>query len=84
MIIGVCIKHKGITVYLPKPNRHHDCIRYAVKELGLPIPIDESNSGFYLEGGTYLNRPEALTYARKHNQLIRPTTQKELCSEDIW
>lgn len=68
MILGVAVIQKNVMICLPKPNRHHDCIRYAVDILGLTPPIASfpHEQGFYLEDGTYLERDVALVYAKKN------------------
>lgn len=83
MIKGVVVVHKGVTICLPKPNRHHHCIAYAVNVLGLRPPIS-SDSGFYLESGKFLNRRDALVYAKEQGQIINPDAHTQLYSEDIW
>ncbi len=73
-------------ICLPKPNRHHDCIRYAVQVLGLtpPIGAGADQQGFYTAEGKYLRRAAALNHAQKHNQLINPDARRYLFSEDVW
>lgn len=82
-IIGVAIKVNGLVVALPKPNRHHDCIRWAVEVLGLDFPITNQGQGFYLSNGTYLTRTEAKRLALLTEQ-IKATNFDELYSEDLW
>ncbi len=86
MIIGVTVKRGDITVSLPKPNRHHDCIYYAHFTLGITLPTNNklSEQGFYLADGTFLNRVDALKYAKKNNQLINQQAHTQLYSEDLW
>ena len=86
MIIGVAVIQKNVMICLPKPNRHHDCIMYAVQVLGLKGPIagPAKDQGFYLGDGTYLEREEALVYAKKHDQLINKEAHAYLFSEDLW
>lgn len=87
MIIGVAIKHKGVMICLPKPNRHHHCIRYGIDVLGLERPITSlsANQGFYTADGAFLNRVEAMEYVKKVGQpIINPKPLKQLFSEDLW
>ena len=72
MILGVAVKQGGVCICLPKPDRHHDCIKYAVEVLGLKPPIGAAASaqGFYLEDGRFLNRKQALKVAKANNQLV--------------
>lgn len=86
MILGVAVIQKNLMICLPKPNRHNHCIKYAVTVLGLTPPIGglAKHQGFYLADGTYLEREEALIYAREHNQLINKDAKSYLFSEDLW
>ncbi len=86
MIIGVAVKQGNLMICLPKPNRHHHCIRYAVDVLGLTPPIGsgKNNQGFYTADGKYLMRAAALKYAKKHGQLINTEARCYLFSEDLW
>ena len=85
MIIGVAVKYGDLTICLPKPNRHHNCIREAVVTLGLIPPIGEDGQGFYLADGTYLDRVQALQYVKDNNQPLRnPQAHRQLYSEDLW
>ena len=86
MIIGVAVKEGDLMICLPKPNRHHHCIMYAVTVLGLipPIGAAEGAQGFYTAQGEFLNRTEALAHAIKHDQLISIKAKHELFSEDLW
>lgn len=83
MITGVAIKFNQLTICLPKPNRHHDVIRYMVNGFGFPAPIT-GEQGFYTDSGLFLTRTAAKRYAQKHNQLTQPTDSKYLFSEDLW
>jgi len=86
-IVGVAVKQGDLIICLPRPNRHHNCILYAVEFLGLnpPIGAGASNQGFYLADGTYLTREEALAHVLKINQPLRnPNPKKYLFSEDLW
>lgn len=86
MIIGVAIKHRDIMICLPKPNRHHDCIRYACDVLGIKPPICGlmSSQGFYTSDGVFLDRKEGLAYVKLNNQLINKQAHTNLFSEDLW
>lgn len=85
-IIGVAVKQGSLMICLPKPNRHHDCIRYAVEVLGLKPPIGAAalGQGFYLADGTYLNRQAAFRHVKQVGQPHSPEANKYLFSEDLW
>ncbi|MDH4609735.1 hypothetical protein [Pseudomonas sp. BN102] len=53
-IIGVAVRQGDLVICLPKPNRHHDCIQYAVEVLGLkpPIGAPARDQGIYPADGT--------------------------------
>ena len=86
MILGVAVIQNNVMIWLPKPNRHCDCMQYAVEVLGLtpPIGAPARHRGFYLADGTYLERKEALAYAKKHKQLVNKEARSYLFSEDLW
>ncbi|MCB0176525.1 MAG: hypothetical protein KDJ97_38860 [Anaerolineae bacterium] len=87
MIIGVAVKQGDLVICLPKPNRHHDCIRYAVEVLGLtpPIGVPAKNQGFYLADGKFLNREQAFKRVKETGQELRnEDAKKYLFSEDLW
>ncbi len=85
MIIGVAVRFNELTVCLPKPSRHADCINHAVQALGLkPENIDDSDYGFYSKTGFFFDRGEAAAIAREANQLPRDTKIKKLTSQDLW
>ena len=91
MIVGVAIKHNDIMICLPKPNRHHHCIRHAVGVLGItttPIGAKPFAQGFYTDTGVFLNRIDGRIYAIEHGQLLKQETETfnshELFSEDLW
>lgn len=93
IIMGVAVKQGDIVIALPKPNRHHDCMRYAVEVLGLepPIGVAADDQGFYLANGQYLNRKEAWKVAVEAGVKMRPSPTDGyvnksgiLFSEDLW
>ena len=85
-IIGVAVKQGDVMIALPAPNRHHNCIRYAIDVLGLtpPIGAGAENQGFYLADGTYLNRTEAFNHVKRIGQKCDPEAHRHLFSEDLW
>lgn len=84
MIIGVAIKYGDLIIALPKPNRHHDCIRYAAETLGLAPPIGRKGQGFYLATGEYLNREDAMEYMKEYYGQKITINPHILFSEDLW
>lgn len=85
-IIGVALIHNGLTIALPRPNRHADCIDYGINVLGLERPVSGStdNQGFYLADGTYLNNAEAFLHVQRIGQVCAADAKPPLSSEDLW
>ena len=84
MIIGVAIKHGDMVIGLPKPNRHHDVIKYMVQVLGIDGPVGHEGQGFYDAKGRYLDRNFARLSAMRCGQCPYPEHPTELFSEDLW
>ena len=82
----VAIRFQGTTYSLPRPNRHHDVIRFIVQETGVPtVDAHDEDQGFLDESGRYLTRRQALLSAQLHGQLLedRPVYHNLLCSENL-
>jgi hypothetical protein len=91
VIVASAIKIDG-QVFVGK--RHVDAAKAAMEILGLE-KISYRDDGFITSDLKFLNREEALIYAKEHNQYKReelarlsgctnPTILKELFSEDLW
>jgi hypothetical protein len=86
-IVGVAIiRYDGTVFSLPKPNRHHNCIR-AMAAAGDPVPI-KGKQGFITDTGRFLNRTQAGRLVESNGQYFKRTAGSypggELYSEDIW
>lgn len=92
MIIASAIKLTDNRIFVGK--RHTDATLNALEILGLqsdfkfisPIFIED---GFITSELKFLNRKEALIYAKEHNQFRRDTSNggydgEDLYSEDLW
>lgn len=64
-------------------SRHCDCIKKAVQEHGLDIPIYSHEQGFIDSLGIFRSRYEALEIAKQSGQ-IPFNFNKVLTSEDLW
>jgi len=89
MIVGVAIRSEVVTIMLPKPNRHHHCFEYLRDRLGVSvndtaIGRHALNQGFYTHTGRYLNREQALKYAKRLKQQLIGSPKHCLFSEDLW
>lgn len=89
-ITDVAIKFNGILYSLPAPNRHNDVISYIVETTDASFAdvnnVDEEDKGFLDEGGTYLNRKQALISALEFDQVkdIENIRIGQLLSENLW
>ncbi len=86
MITHVAIRFNGVIYSLPKPNRHHDVIRYIIELTGVEtVNSHGEDQGFLDSAGKYWNRSEALIIAKNNGQLRkdRPILNK-LFSENLW
>ena len=94
VIVAAAVRDAAGRVHtLPAPARHPD-IQRAMSNAAAPYPWTE---GFVDEGGSFMNRAEAMRHARQLGQL-RPRNQpadpvgaaprisakQELYSEDLW
>ena len=86
MIVGVAVKIEDITIALPKPNRHSDCIAI-LQSISLDRSVENnwgrsSNQGFIDEFGKYYTRPEASKHAFDCGQIEKD--RGAITSEDLW
>ena len=96
MIVGVAVRNENILITLPRPNRHCDCFRYCMEELGFRAPTKGIGSGKYNQGfitdeGLYLDRWEASKHVSECGQELLPDNAGQikkptspLISEDVW
>ena len=84
-ITHVAIQFQGKVYSLPKPNRHHDVIRYIVEQTGVDT-VDHTVQGFLDASGKFLTRKQALIHAEVNGQLRedRPIWANQLFSENLW
>ncbi len=84
MIKHAAIKKDNI-VYVG--HRHPDCIR-VMADCGLAWPVTKGAvQGFVTEGGTFVNRQQAVRIARECGQLIgrkKHGSEDKLYSEDVY
>jgi hypothetical protein len=81
-IIGVAIKHGGVTYSLPRPKRHSDVVAHVIAAVGEEPPQD--SRGFITNTGRYLNRVDAKKLALRNGQLANDTPSHGLFSQDLW
>jgi hypothetical protein len=84
LVEKAAIKMEDGKVYsVPRPGRHHDCIKL-IASLGYKIPII-GEQGFVLSDGTFADRIYARKVADEANQgIARDMHLDELFSEDLW
>lgn len=81
-VVAVAVKANGLTLSLPAPARHcHVLARMPARMARAVLPSDQ---GFLTSDGTFVGREEALQIAHRTGQLLKPTTHRELFSEDLW
>lgn len=94
MIIAAAVKYGDFITFLPRPARHHDVLRALYAQM---MPTAERNhesyecevQGFMTDAGTFLDRRQALLWAREYGQTLRRQPGvgyqgDELFSEDLW
>lgn len=82
-ITGVGIIVDNVLYKLPRPYRHHHCIKLAFDKLRKPITT--ASQGFITSEDRYVSREEALTIARQSGQLTQQHSHPtKLFSESIW
>jgi len=95
VITGVAIRWGAFMVALPRPARHHDCLRAAqqIADDAPGGPFQEAwnvgksgTQGFVDERGRFLTRKQAYAHVRRCGQpLIDGEVRGSiLTSEDLW
>ena len=86
-IIGVSIRYGAQEFSLLKPNRHMHVYEYLINPKYQDLGTGDENvvEGFITSELRFLNRVEAMDFAKSNGQLIgSPFQEKELFSEDLW
>lgn len=82
-IKSAAIYYNDKVYFLPRPNRHHDVLRFIHKETG-DMSIN-GVQGFVLSDGKFVGREMAKIVAIRAGQLLDHNLEaKELYSEDVW
>ena len=77
------VLESGELFELPRPYRHHHCIKIAFKKYGEQVIC--SSQGFMTSTGRYVDRQEGLAIAKAAKQLLsRHFHQRDLFSESLW
>lgn len=83
-IVAVACRIGPLTISMPAPARHHDCLR-EIRALGLdPLGADQ---GFLDHRGLFLSRRVAGIVAAQHGQVTASYFHegaRDLFSEDLW
>lgn len=82
VIVSAAVRSNGLVISMPRPARHADIINRLPRKLSLLVK--PSDQGFLTDAGYFVGRETALDLARQANQLLKPTTHRELFSEDLW
>jgi hypothetical protein len=81
-IVAVAVMSNGLTMSLPAPARHFHVLRQMPAKMARAVT--PSDQGFLTSDGAFVGREEALQIAHRNGQLLKPTTHRELFSEDLW
>lgn len=82
-ITGVGIMVNNKLYQLPRPYRHHHCIKLAYDEIKKQVVAE--SQGFITSEGRYVTREEGLAIAMKAKQLLpRHNHPTQLFSESVW
>lgn len=82
-IVAVAIRHRGLVVTLPAPNRHHHILHLLYADEGREVePADKQ--GFLTSAGRFVERREAAGIAETAGQIVEPKWPPDLYSEDLW
>jgi hypothetical protein len=85
MIVASAIKLKDGQVFTGK--RHSDAIESALsvfKDADIHALLEGHTQGFLTSGLRFLDRFDALSYAKEKNQLLIKDRTGGLTSEDLW
>ncbi len=81
-IVAAAIRANGLTISMPSPSRHHHILKAMPARMAKAVlPSDQ---GFVTDAGRFVGRHEALEIASRNGQLLKPTSHRELFSEDLW
>ncbi len=80
--VAIIYNRNGKLYSLPKPNRHHHIIHQIHLDTGDTDIY--GTQGFLDDAGNFLSRADALKHAQACNQLIRPSKDGWLYSENLW
>ena len=86
-ILCVAMKMPDEIIYsLPRPNRHHDLIRWISEGTRYALPVTKGAiQGFLDSDNNFVSREEAKIIATEANQLLsRASVGKLLFSECVW
>lgn len=85
-IVGVAIKtDEGKVFHLNRPNRHRDLVDYIMCVLNYTGNLSgRERQGFILNDGSFVDRIDSISIARKSGQLNKPLMGSVLTSEDLW
>lgn len=81
-IIAAAVTLNGLTISKPQPARHYQIL--AAMPAAMARRIRPSDQGFLTDDGEFVGRETALQIASDAKQLLKPTTHRELFSEDLW
>ena len=81
-IVSVAIRVNGLIMSLPAPARHFHVLKAMPQQWARKVLPNQQ--GFMTDDGQWHGREASLAIARAAGQLLKPTTHRELFSEDLW
>jgi hypothetical protein len=86
-IIAAAVRAGNVTLSMPPPARHHDIVNTLCGTLGMPEMTryaHPQDQGFLTDQGRFVGRKEAFGIATVAGQLKKPSSMRELYTEDLW
>ena len=79
-IVAAAVQYRGLTISLPRPNRHHHILHLLPMRIALTC-----SQGFIDSNGDFLDRKQAKLRVKETGQpTIADHQPRELFSEDLW
>lgn len=85
-IVSVALRSEnGMIFTLPKPHRHHHVLHSLVLDFNVDrLVVQRMKQGFLDCNGSFVDRRTAKIHAMANDQMLKPSVQAELFSEDLW
>lgn len=81
-IVAAAVTVNGLVISKPRPARHYQILNAMPSKIARSVK--PSDQGFLTDRGEFVGREAALAIATEAKQLLKPTSHRELFSEDLW